>query len=46
MRVIFEEGTAGTILTEQFEPEKVNPSEMQQAGWQMILDNFKSYVEQ
>ncbi|MEI6582745.1 MAG: SRPBCC domain-containing protein [Chitinophagia bacterium] len=46
MRVVFEEGTAGTILTEQFEPEKVNPSEMQQAGWQMILDNFKSYVEQ
>lgn len=46
MRVIFEEGEAGTILTEQFEPENINPPEMQQAGWQMILDNFTHYVEQ
>lgn len=45
MRVLFEEGETGTIVTEQFEPEKVNPAEMQQAGWQMILDNFKRYVE-
>jgi hypothetical protein len=23
-----------------------NPEKMQQAGWQMILDNFKMYLEQ
>ena len=46
MKVFFECSGAGTILTEEFEPEQVNPAEMQQAGWQMILDNFKRYVEQ
>jgi hypothetical protein len=35
----------GTKVTEQFEPENQNPEDMQQAGWQMILDNFKSYAE-
>jgi uncharacterized protein YndB with AHSA1/START domain len=44
MNVGFEATETGTIVTEQFEPEKVNPAEMQQAGWQMILDNFKNYV--
>jgi len=34
-----------TILTETFEAEKSNPLEVQQAGWQSILDNFKKYVE-
>ena len=28
-----------------FEPESENPVELQQAGWQEILDNFKQYVE-
>jgi len=28
-----------------FDPEEINPIEMQQAGWQMILNNFKSYTE-
>ena len=46
MLVTFEMTDATTIITEKFEPEKENPVEMQQAGWQMILDNFKSYVEQ
>lgn len=46
MLVTFEMTDATTIITEKFEPEKENPVEMQQAGWQMILDNFKRYVEQ
>jgi uncharacterized protein YndB with AHSA1/START domain len=29
-----------------FDAEEENPVEMQQAGWQMILNNFKSYTEQ
>ena len=34
-----------TILTEVFEAEHENTFELQQAGWQAILDNFKKYVE-
>ncbi len=34
-----------TTVTERFEPEGMNPPEMQQAGWQAILDSFKLYVE-
>ena len=32
-------------VVEEFEAESENPIEMQQAGWQMILNNFKKYVE-
>jgi uncharacterized protein YndB with AHSA1/START domain len=46
MLVTFEMTDATTIITEKFEPENENPVEMQQTGWQMILDNFKRYVEQ
>ncbi len=45
MFVQFEQTPTGTIVTEQFEPENENPAEMQQMGWQMILDNFKNYTE-
>ncbi|MDO4229158.1 MAG: SRPBCC family protein [Capnocytophaga sp.] len=34
-----------TQLDITFEAENQNPIEMQQAGWQAILDNFKRYVE-
>ncbi|MBL0146602.1 MAG: SRPBCC family protein [Chitinophagaceae bacterium] len=34
-----------TEVTETFDAEDVNPVEMQQAGWQAILDNFKKYCE-
>jgi len=34
-----------TQLTSTFEAESENPVEMQQQGWQAILDNFKSYAE-
>jgi uncharacterized protein YndB with AHSA1/START domain len=46
MKVGFEPKGDSTVVTEQFEPENQNPEEMQKAGWQMILDNFKAYVEQ
>lgn len=34
-----------TKVTETFDPENMNPVEMQKAGWQAILDNFKKYCE-
>ena len=45
MFVHFEAFEGGTGVIEQFEPEQTNPIEMQQMGWQMILDNFKAYTE-
>ena len=32
-------------LIETFEPENQNSSELQQQGWQAILNNFKKYTE-
>lgn len=34
-----------TEIIESFEPESQNSHEMQQGGWQAILDNFKKYAE-
>lgn len=34
-----------TKVVESFEAETSNPIEMQRAGWQAILDNFKKYTE-
>src|SRR5688572_18012619 len=34
-----------TDIIETFEAEKENSEEMQQSGWQAILDNFKKYAE-
>ncbi|NVO20717.1 MAG: SRPBCC domain-containing protein [Bacteroidetes bacterium] len=34
-----------TEIEEHFEAESTNPVEMQQAGWQAILNNFKAYAE-
>jgi len=34
-----------TRVTETFDPENTNPVEMQQGGWQAILDSFKKYTE-
>jgi hypothetical protein len=42
---VFEATEGGTKVMESFEPENENPEEMQRAGWQMILDRFKGYVE-
>lgn len=34
-----------TKVIETFDPENENPADMQKAGWQAILDNFKKYTE-
>ncbi len=33
-----------TLIIEQFETEQTNSVEMQQMGWQSIVDNFGAYV--
>lgn len=35
-----------TAIKITFDPETENPIEMQQQGWQLILNNFKSYTEE
>lgn len=45
VEVRFAEIDGGTQIVENFEPESMNPPEMQQAGWQSILNQFKAYVE-
>jgi uncharacterized protein YndB with AHSA1/START domain len=37
-------GDATEVIT-TFDAENENPIEMQQQGWQMILNNFKNYTE-
>jgi uncharacterized protein YndB with AHSA1/START domain len=34
-----------TVVIQCFEPEQENPLELQQGGWQAILNQFKSYCE-
>mgnify|MGYP000146159045 CR=1 FL=1 len=43
--VLFQANGNLTVISEMFEPESINPAEMQQAGWQAILNNFKRYTE-
>ena len=43
--VAFEAAGDQTNVVETFDPENINPEDMQRAGWQAILDNFKAYVE-
>lgn len=45
VEVIFEDHGTGTKVTTRFDPETQNPIDMQRAGWQAILDNFKRYAE-
>ncbi|MBL8199558.1 MAG: SRPBCC family protein [Chromatiales bacterium] len=35
----------GVAVTVTFDAETENPAEMQRAGWQAILDNFRRHVE-
>ena len=37
-------GNSSTKVIEEFYPESENSIEMQKAGWQAILDNFKKFV--
>lgn len=36
---------AQTRIVETFDAESENPVDMQRAGWQAIMDNFKKYAE-
>jgi uncharacterized protein YndB with AHSA1/START domain len=38
--------TNKTAIKITFDPETENPIEMQQQGWQLILNNFKSHTEE
>lgn len=42
---IFQSKETETKVTTTFDPENENPVELQKAGWQAILNNFKKYVE-
>jgi uncharacterized protein YndB with AHSA1/START domain len=43
--ITFKNLNGQTELSVTFEPETENPRELQQKGWQSILDNFKKYTE-
>ncbi len=45
MEVEFLKTEEGVLVRETFDPENQNPHEIQQQGWQAILNNFKAYVE-
>jgi uncharacterized protein YndB with AHSA1/START domain len=45
VKVVFTTQDGKTKVTETFEAEGENPVEMQRAGWQAILDNFRKYTE-
>ncbi|MBL7792336.1 MAG: SRPBCC domain-containing protein [Saprospiraceae bacterium] len=45
VRIAFSAQEGETRVVETFEPENMNSWEMQQAGWQAILDNFKKHAE-
>lgn len=45
VKIIFNGEGNTTKVTETFEAESQNPVEMQQGGWQAILDNFKKHTE-
>jgi uncharacterized protein YndB with AHSA1/START domain len=43
--IIFSSNGNETKIVESFEAENTHPVEMQQGGWQTILNNFKKYIE-
>lgn len=45
IEITFKEIDGGVEITETFDPENENPREMQQGGWQSILNNFKKHCE-
>lgn len=45
VEIFFQDDNGNCAVTESFEPEGINPRDLQQAGWQAILENFKKYVE-
>ena len=45
LSVTFTPGPDSVLVREEFDAESEHPIEMQRAGWQAILDNFKRHVE-
>ena len=45
VEIFFIEEGNQTKVVETFETENINSTELQSAGWQAILDNFKKYTE-
>lgn len=45
VEVKFEEDGEYVHIVETFEPEEVNSLDLQQQGWQLILNNFKAHAE-
>lgn len=45
VKINFTKNGNETKVVETFEAEDTNPIEMQRAGWQAIMDNFKNYAE-
>ena len=45
VKITFKEQENEIEVIETFDAETTNPVDMQKAGWQAILDNFKKYVE-
>lgn len=43
--VVFTQDGNDILVSQTFDAEKMNPVEMQRAGWQAILDNYKKYAE-
>jgi uncharacterized protein YndB with AHSA1/START domain len=44
-KVDFQQDGNSTSVKITFDPDTENPIELQQAGWQAILNNFKNYTE-
>ena len=45
VEVQFKDSGEGTEVVETFEAENMNSLELQEQGWQAILDNFRKHVE-
>ncbi len=45
VKITFTQNGNETHVSETFDPENENPIELQQGGWQAILNNFKKHVE-
>lgn len=45
VNIRFDSDGKETTVTETFDPENENTLELQRAGWQAIVDNFKRYTE-
>jgi uncharacterized protein YndB with AHSA1/START domain len=46
VQILFEASNNKTKIIEAFEAEGLNSIELQQSGWQAILNNFKKYAEE